>query len=111
MAFIRQKNNKHKDIQQIDFHQFKMDMMNFCKKLCTFEFPFLHKVKQSRTKTCGDKICRLKCFVGTLYSCFVTCTYQVAQQAIDKRLEKQDDAASDVQDKPGPSFTLQFMPW
>lgn len=44
MSLIMQKNNTHKIIQQMDFHQFKEEMLDFCKKLCTFDAPFLHKV-------------------------------------------------------------------
>ncbi|XP_067345460.1 telomeric repeat binding factor a isoform X2 [Channa argus] len=42
LGLIRQKKKTHKLINQIDFHQFKMDMLAFCKKVCTFDVPFLH---------------------------------------------------------------------
>ncbi|XP_029000473.1 telomeric repeat binding factor a [Betta splendens] len=44
MSLIRQKQNKHRIIEQMDFHQFKLEMLSFCQKLCTFDVPFLHKV-------------------------------------------------------------------
>ncbi|KAK2854236.1 hypothetical protein Q5P01_006897 [Channa striata] len=42
LSLIRQKKKTHKLISQLDFHQFKMNMLAFCKTVCTFDVPFLH---------------------------------------------------------------------
>uniref|UniRef100_A0A096LT12 Telomeric repeat-binding factor n=1 Tax=Poecilia formosa TaxID=48698 RepID=A0A096LT12_POEFO len=44
MNLICQKSNKHKVINQINFPQFRKEMLCFCQKLCPFTVPFLHKM-------------------------------------------------------------------
>ncbi|XP_070685980.1 telomeric repeat binding factor a isoform X2 [Pempheris klunzingeri] len=46
MELIRQKSKKHEVIDQIDFQQFKEEMLAFCLKLCPFNVPFLHKAAE-----------------------------------------------------------------
>ncbi|XP_026233802.1 telomeric repeat binding factor a isoform X2 [Anabas testudineus] len=56
MGLIRQKNNTHKIIDQMDFHQFKEEMLAYCKTLCKFDVPFLHRVaKQVIDKRLQDQ--------------------------------------------------------
>ncbi|XP_042364993.1 telomeric repeat binding factor a isoform X2 [Plectropomus leopardus] len=43
MALIRKKSKMHEVIRQIDFQQFKEEMLTFCQSLCPFNDPFLHK--------------------------------------------------------------------
>ncbi|XP_014846771.1 PREDICTED: telomeric repeat-binding factor 2-like isoform X1 [Poecilia mexicana] len=47
MNLICQKSNKHKVINQINFPQFRKEMLCFCQKLCPFTVPFLHKAALS----------------------------------------------------------------
>ncbi|KAM9860450.1 telomeric repeat binding factor a isoform 2-T2 [Aulostomus maculatus] len=43
MGLISQKSRNHDAIENIDFQQFRMEMLEFCQKLCPFTVPFLHK--------------------------------------------------------------------
>lgn len=43
MDLISQRTKRHQVIEQIDFQQFKEDMLAFCQRLCPFTVPFLHK--------------------------------------------------------------------
>ncbi|KAK9542565.1 hypothetical protein VZT92_000415 [Zoarces viviparus] len=43
MGLIKKKSNVHEVIKQIDFQQFKKQMLAFCQRLCPFNVPFLHK--------------------------------------------------------------------
>lgn len=43
LSIITQKNKSHILIEQMDFKQFKEDMLAFCRKLYPFNMPFLHK--------------------------------------------------------------------
>ncbi|XP_068586212.1 telomeric repeat binding factor a isoform X1 [Cebidichthys violaceus] len=43
MGLIKKKSNVHEAIEQIDFQQFKKEMLAFCQSLCPFNVPFLHK--------------------------------------------------------------------
>ncbi|XP_069030694.1 telomeric repeat binding factor a [Embiotoca jacksoni] len=43
MGLIRQKSKTHEVIEQINFQQFRQEMLAFCQKLCSFSVPFLHK--------------------------------------------------------------------
>nr|XP_046239253.1 telomeric repeat binding factor a [Scatophagus argus] len=51
MGLIRRKSKKHEVIDQINFQQFKVEMLAFCEKLCPVSVPFLHKA----AKMCIDK--------------------------------------------------------
>ncbi|KAM9408308.1 telomeric repeat binding factor a [Pholidichthys leucotaenia] len=42
MELISQKCKCHEVIEQINFKQFKKEMLNFCQRLCTFPSPFLY---------------------------------------------------------------------
>lgn len=43
MDLISQRTKRHQVIEQIDFQQFKEDMLAFSQRLCPFTVPFLHK--------------------------------------------------------------------
>ncbi|XP_034044186.1 telomeric repeat binding factor a [Thalassophryne amazonica] len=43
MGLVKQKSASHQVIEDIDFQQFKEEMLNFCETFCTFGVPFLHK--------------------------------------------------------------------
>ncbi|XP_019215352.1 telomeric repeat-binding factor 2 isoform X3 [Oreochromis niloticus] len=43
MGLISKKNKKHEVIEQINFAQFKMEMLAFCERLCPSSVPFLQK--------------------------------------------------------------------
>lgn len=43
VALINKKSKTHDIIEQIDFHQFRMEMLGFCQRLCPIPVPFLHK--------------------------------------------------------------------
>ncbi|XP_043961936.1 telomeric repeat binding factor a [Gambusia affinis] len=47
MSLICQKSKTHKVIDQINFPQFRKEMLCFCQKLCPFAIPFLHKAALS----------------------------------------------------------------
>ncbi|XP_015233712.1 PREDICTED: telomeric repeat-binding factor 2 [Cyprinodon variegatus] len=40
---IRQQRSTHKIIDQLNFPQFKTEMLQFCQKICRFTVPYLHK--------------------------------------------------------------------
>ncbi|XP_030580835.1 telomeric repeat-binding factor 2-like [Archocentrus centrarchus] len=44
VGLIRKKNKKHEVIKQINFRQFKEEMLAFCQRLCHFSIPLLHKL-------------------------------------------------------------------
>ncbi|XP_041799257.1 telomeric repeat binding factor a [Chelmon rostratus] len=43
MGLIRQKSKTHEVIEQVDFKQFKEEMLAFCQRLCPSDVPFLHR--------------------------------------------------------------------
>ncbi|XP_034413245.1 telomeric repeat binding factor a [Cyclopterus lumpus] len=47
LGLIKKKSNVHKVIEQIDFQQFKEEMLAFCQSLCPFTVPFLHTAATS----------------------------------------------------------------
>ncbi|XP_017274230.1 telomeric repeat binding factor a isoform X2 [Kryptolebias marmoratus] len=47
MNLIRQKNKKHKIIEQMNFQSFKEEMLDFCQCLCSFTVPFLYKAAKN----------------------------------------------------------------
>ncbi|XP_070764270.1 telomeric repeat binding factor a [Enoplosus armatus] len=52
MGLINHKSKAHEVIEQIDFKQFKEEMLAFCHRLCLINVPFLHKA----AKQLVDKI-------------------------------------------------------
>lgn len=42
-SLINKKNKTHDIIEQMDFHQFRMEMLGFCQRLCPITVPFLYK--------------------------------------------------------------------
>ncbi|KAM4744194.1 telomeric repeat binding factor a isoform 3-T3 [Anableps anableps] len=51
MSLICQKSNTHEVIDQINFPQFRKQMLEFCQRLCPFAVPFLHKAALSLVET------------------------------------------------------------
>ncbi|XP_035484254.1 telomeric repeat binding factor a isoform X3 [Scophthalmus maximus] len=43
MGLINKRSKRHDVIEQMDFGQFKTEMLAFCQRLCPFPVPFLHK--------------------------------------------------------------------
>ncbi|XP_059205033.1 telomeric repeat binding factor a isoform X2 [Centropristis striata] len=43
MRLINKKSKMHEVIEQIDFQRFREEMLTFCRSICTFGVPFLHK--------------------------------------------------------------------
>ncbi|XP_040891421.1 telomeric repeat-binding factor 2-like [Toxotes jaculatrix] len=46
MGLISKKSKMHKVIEQVDFRQFREEMLAFCQRLCPVGVPFLHKAAQ-----------------------------------------------------------------
>ncbi|XP_041840396.1 telomeric repeat binding factor a [Melanotaenia boesemani] len=51
MDLIRKESQEHEVIKQMNFHQFKEVMLNFCIKLCKFSEPFLYKAAEKLVST------------------------------------------------------------